>query len=155
MFLCLYIQSADKQTRVHSRSAEHRQGVFSEKPWFYIQWCIKGPFFFFAFLKSLQKTKTVNQIVAQSVGQWTRDLILWHVSVLPCQRDPDGPRYWWPEQRAVCLSDRQQHGATGPLLGNHANVSNQAVTADTTCGQRQSRHIFNKWLKRLKYMAGV
>lgn len=31
MFLCLSIQSADNQTRVHRRSAEHIQGMFSEK----------------------------------------------------------------------------------------------------------------------------
>lgn len=50
---------------------------------------------------------------------------------LACLRPPpsEGPK--WPEVAVTraksCLSDRQQHGATGPLSGNHGNVSNQAA----------------------------
>lgn len=66
MSLSLYIQSADNQTRVHRRSAEHIRGVFSEKlSEFIFSDALKALFFFF---RNLYR-KPVSQTVAQSVGQ--------------------------------------------------------------------------------------
>lgn len=96
MFLRLYIQSAD--------NSAHTGCILREIVRFYIQWCIKGPVFL-SFFKSLQKTKTVSQIVDQSVGQWTRDLICASFGMSPSSPS-EGPR--WPEVAVTraksCLS---------------------------------------------------
>lgn len=148
MFLCLSIQSADNQTRVHRRSAEHIQGVFSEKSsdFIFID-ALKAQLFFpFFFKKSPQKTKTVSQTVDQSVGQWRRDLISTSFGM-----SPSSPVRG--TQMARGSSDQSKELSVWPTAArSHRPFIRQPQRHQqpgSACAQRQSGHIFNKWLTHL------
>lgn len=104
LFKCSCVFTYNRQT-TELGSTVHIQGVFSEKLSDFIFSDALKAQFFFPFFKSLQKTKTVSQIVDQSVGQWMRDLIRASFGMSPSSPS-EGPR--WPEVAVTraksCLS---------------------------------------------------